>query len=97
MGSLLYADDIVLTEENEHDLQRAMFQLQEIAREYSLTISVRPKPRPLKVNIQWGLRQYKQQCFRTSFKYFSCPVSCESEYDIKEKINKFRDICGTIQ
>ena len=42
MGSLIYADDIVLIqEENEDELQRAMFQLQEVVREYSLTISVR--------------------------------------------------------
>ena len=41
MGFLLYADDIVLIQENEGDLQRVMFQLQEVAREYSLTISVR--------------------------------------------------------
>ena len=39
IGSLLYADDIVLIQENEDDLQTAMFQLQEVAREYSLTIS----------------------------------------------------------
>ena len=30
------------------------------------------------------------------FKYLSCAVNYESEYDIKEKINKFRKICGTI-
>ena len=30
------------------------------------------------------------------FKYLGCAVSCESEYDIREKINKFRNICGTI-
>ena len=41
MGSLLYADDKVLIRENENDLQRAIFQLQEVAEEYSLTISVR--------------------------------------------------------
>ena len=39
--SYLYADDIVLIQENENDLQRAMLQLQEVARAYSLTISVR--------------------------------------------------------
>ena len=37
----LYADDIVLIQENGDDLQRAMFQLQEVTREYSLTIPVR--------------------------------------------------------
>ena len=41
MGSLLHADEIVLVQENEDDLQRSMFQLQEGAREYLLTISVR--------------------------------------------------------
>ena len=41
MGSLLYADDRVLIQENVDDLQRAMFQLQEVAGEYSLTLSVR--------------------------------------------------------
>ena len=37
----LYADDIVLIQKNEDDLQRAMFELQDISREYSLTNSVR--------------------------------------------------------
>ena len=32
MGSLLYADDIVLIQENEDDLQRAKFQFQDVAR-----------------------------------------------------------------
>ena len=30
------------------------------------------------------------------FKYLACAVGYESEYDIKEKINKFWNICGTI-
>ena len=40
MDSLLYADDIILIQQNEDDLQRAMFQLQEVTRDYTLTISV---------------------------------------------------------
>ena len=40
-GCLLHADDIVRIQENKDDLQGAMFQLQEVARQYSLTISVR--------------------------------------------------------
>ena len=53
MDSLLYADDTVLTQENKDELQRAMFQFQEVAREYSLTISVRKtKTMAFKVNIQ---------------------------------------------
>ena len=30
------------------------------------------------------------------FKYLGCAVSYESEYDRREKINKFRNICSTI-
>ena len=30
------------------------------------------------------------------FKYLGCAVSYESEYDIREKINIFRNICGTV-
>ena len=30
------------------------------------------------------------------FEYLGCAVRYESEYNIKEKINKFRNICGTI-
>ena len=30
------------------------------------------------------------------FEYLGCAVSCASEYDIREKINKFRNICCTI-
>ena len=30
------------------------------------------------------------------FKYLGGAVSYESEYDIRKKINKFRDICSTI-
>ena len=30
------------------------------------------------------------------FKYLGCAVIYESEYDIREKINKFGNICGTI-
>ena len=41
MVSLLHADGIVLIQENENDLQRAMFQLQEMAIEYAQTISLR--------------------------------------------------------
>ena len=38
VGSMLYADDIVLIQESKDDLQRYMFQLQEeIAEQYSLT------------------------------------------------------------
>ena len=30
------------------------------------------------------------------FKYLGCTVSYECEYDVKEKTNTFRNICGTI-
>ena len=30
------------------------------------------------------------------YKYLGCAVGYESEYDIRKKINKFRNICGTI-
>ena len=30
------------------------------------------------------------------FKYLVCSVSYESEYDIREKMYKFRNICGAI-
>ena len=40
MGSVLYADDIVLIQENEDDFQKAMFQLQEVARDYLSLIHI---------------------------------------------------------
>ena len=41
MDSLPYADGIVIIKQNEDDLHRSMFQLQEAERENSLTISER--------------------------------------------------------
>ena len=86
MGSLLYADDIVLIQENEDDLQRAMFQLQEVAREYSLTISVRKTKTmafkgkyPVRTKIVINNSTLEQV---SRFKYLGCAVSYESEYDI---------------
>ncbi len=99
MSSLLYADDVVLIQENEDDLQRAMFQLQEVAREYSLTISVRNNkimafkgkyPVKTKIVINNSTLEHVSR-----FEYLGCAVSYESEYDIREKINTFRNICGT--
>ena len=55
MGSLLYTYDIVLIQENEDDLQRAMIQLQEDVREYSLTISIR-KTKPIAFKGKYPVR-----------------------------------------
>ena len=39
MGSLLHADNIIIIQESEEDLQRSIFQLQDLVRQSSLTVS----------------------------------------------------------
>ena len=56
MGSLLHDDDTVLIRENENYLQKAKFQLQEVVREYSLTISVR-KTKTMSFKCKYPLRR----------------------------------------
>lgn len=101
ISTLLFADDQVLISDNEDILQRSIFELQTIAGEYNLEISVQKTksmafqgkfPLRCKLLIQnQGIEQV------SSFKFLGCDLSYMGEIDAEKKIEKFNRICGTIR
>ncbi len=99
--TLLFADDQVMISDNEDTLQRALYELQMIIKEYNLEISIQktksmafqgkyPNRCKLVVNSQ-NIEQV------SSFKFLGCDLSYKGEIDADKKIEKFNRMCGTIR
>jgi hypothetical protein len=93
--SILYADDMVIIQESEYELQRDIFKLNKITEEYYLKISTS------KTKIMAFLGKYqitskiviKDDIIEQvrHFIYLGCVISCY----IDNKLAKFRNVCGT--
>ena len=100
LATILFADDQVIMAENEDDLQRAVNNLDIIARRFNMKIST-PKtkvmafigkdPKRSKIVINGDIIEQVN-----SFKYLGSELSYMGEIDVGAKINKFLRISGLI-
>lgn len=101
VDTLLFADDQVLISSSENGAQRALFQLNNISKSFSLNISIN-KTKVLAFRGADTLRakivlegKIIEQI--NSFNYLGCNISYMKNEDIQNKINKFSYVCGVIK
>lgn len=98
--TLLFADDQVIVAENEDELQRSVFKLEKIAKEYGMKISTAKT----KVIAFRGKEQKRSKIVVNGriieqvgkFRYLGVDISSEGEVDVQSKISKFLKITGLI-
>lgn len=100
LNILLFADDLVIIQGNEDNLQTAIYRLQEIAKIYKLVISV-PKTKVMAFQGRFPIRSKivvnEQSIEQVShFCYLGSDISYGKDNDIETKLHRFTHICGTI-
>lgn len=100
LNTLLYADDQIIIQETEDNLQRAVYRLSQNAIFYNLTISANKtkimafkgkNPVRSKIIVNGNILEQVSH-----FNYLGCDISFNYEKDIEKKVNRFQMICGTI-
>jgi len=101
LNTLLFADDPVIIQDSEDKLQKSVYILNQMKKDYNLKVRKdKTKIMPFKgkhlvrSKIEIGgsiLEQMKQ------FNYLGCELSLDGEADFDKKINRFQGICGTIR
>lgn len=100
LNTLLYADDQVIIQETEDDLQLSLYRLNQICEKYNFEIS-QPKTNimafkgkdPIRSKIVLRDTPVQQVAH---FHYLGCDITYEEDREIDRKITKFQKICGTI-
>ena len=97
----LFADDQVIIQDSEDKLQKVVYILNQMSKDYNLKISTDKtkimafKVKHLvrsKIEIEgWILEQVRQ------FNYLGRKLSLDGEPDFDKKINRFQGICGTVR
>ena len=98
---MFFADDQVLISGSENGLQKALFQLNNITKNYNLNISIKKTkvlafkgPDTLRAKIILDGKPIEQV---NSFNYLGCDISYFKKEDLFNKLSKFNFICGTIK
>lgn len=101
IDTLLYADDQVLIANSEDGLQRAIYKLNIVAREYNMKISEKKTKvtafkgkYPLRSKIVINDMIIEQVMY---FKYLGFNVGYDTGRDINDKLQRFQHICGTLR
>ena len=101
LNTLLFADDQVIIQDSEDKLQKSIYILNEMSKDYNLKIST-DKTKTMvfrgkhlvrsKIEIDGSILDQVRQ-----FNYLGCELSLDGEPDFDKKINSFQGICGTIR
>lgn len=101
INNMLFADDQIIMQENEQDLQHSIHLLQKISKEYDLKISINKTKvmawygkHPMRIKIIVDDQPVEQV---TSFVYLGCEISYSDDDDVKRKLHRFQYMCGTIR
>jgi len=93
LNTLLFADDQVVIQDSEDKLQKSVYILNQMSKDYNLNISTERKTLSAFQNRKRRISIRKVQ----QFNYLGCELSLDGEPDFDKKINRFQRICGTIR
>jgi hypothetical protein len=100
LNTILFADDKVIIDNSEDNLQRGVCTLNNTLNRFGLTISCKKSKvmafigqEPVRSKITINDRIFENV---NKFKYLGCQISYEGERDVKNKIPKFLQVTGTI-
>jgi hypothetical protein len=101
LNTLLFADDQIINQESEDELQISIFYLKNICKSYNLKISINKTKTmafkgkyPVRTKIIIEDKTLKQV---NHFRYLGYDVTFLEETDTDAKIKKIQNICGTIR
>ena len=101
LNVLMFADDIVLIFDTEDRLQKAVYELNKICKEYNMIISENKtkimafqgrNPVRSKIIIEDSILEQVSH-----FQYLGCDITYKHDQDVDKKIQKFQAVCGTIK
>ena len=102
LDTLRFADDQVVIQNSEDKLQKSVYILNQMSKDYNLKISTEKKTKIMvfkgkylvrsKIEIDGSILEQVKQ-----FNYFGRVLSLDGEPDFDKKINRFQRICGTIR
>lgn len=100
LNTLLYADDQVIISNSEDNLQRGLYTLNKILKDFGMEISAQ-KSKVMAFLGQDPVRSkiiHNNQCLEQvqNFNYLGCEISYQNEKDVNKKITKFTQILGII-
>ena len=90
LSTLLFADDQVLIQDSEEKLQKSVYTLNQMSKDYNLKISVGKtkimsfKGQSSKIEIEGSILEQVKQ-----FNYLGCELSLDGEPDFDIKIKRF--------
>lgn len=100
LGTLLFADDQIIFGKTENELQISVNRLNETSKKYNMRIS------SSKTKVMAFKGKYPVRCKIvvndkiieqvSNFVYLGCDVSYDRPKDLRNKVNRFQAICGTI-
>jgi hypothetical protein len=98
---LLFADDMLIIQENEDTLQKSMYELQKLRNNYNFNISTTKTKvmafqgkYPTRSKIILNNKSIMEQV--SNFNYLGCNVTYKCDEDLNDKLSKFLNICGVI-
>lgn len=96
----MFADDQIVIAHDEDSLQKALFKLSYVSKDYNLKIST-TKTKVLALKGKLPIRNkivIENQIIEqiTNFNYLGCNVGMDRELDINRKISRYQQFCGTI-
>jgi hypothetical protein len=100
LNVLLYADDVVIIQKHEDDLQRLVHHLNQICKQYNFKIS----KEKAKVMAFWGNHPVRSKIVlqdqlleQVSYlNYLGCEISKENDKCIDKKLGRFQMLCCTV-
>jgi hypothetical protein len=98
---MLFADDMLIIQENEDTPQKSMYELQKISNNYNFNIST-TKTKVMAFQVKYPVRSkiilnnklIIQQV--SNFNCLGCNVTYKYDEDLNDKLSKFQNICGVI-
>lgn len=100
LNTLLFADDQIIIQDSEDNLQKAIHKLNTICGEYHLKISIQKTKvmafrgkHPVRSKIIINNTVIEQV---SHFKYLGCDITYDYDKDVNIKTQRFQAICGTI-
>lgn len=100
LNALLFADDLWIIQDSENDLQKSVYVLNEICKEYNFKISIDKTKimaftgkHPTRSKIVIDNKVLEQV---SKYTYLGCDISYSEDLDIEKKIGKFQVVCGNI-
>jgi hypothetical protein len=101
INTLPFADDQILIQEKEDNLQQSVYTLHNISKEYNFKISIQKTKVmafkgkfPIRTKIVIDNNILEQV---SHFNYLGNEITYMQEKDIHNKLNKFSSVCGTLR